>query len=414
MNRREFLLRAGGTAVAVPSLAAILAACAKPGTTPPVGSGSASPTEIPIANPENPVTLPVTRDPIPTDTPIEAGATLQVYNWDAYMYKKVLKAFEDQYDVKVEWTTFNNMEDGIQKLVAGQVTADVFFPTTDYIRRLVATDNLQPLNFELIPNLKTNVWPTFSDPGPWYDLGPNYTVPYTIYTTGVAYRRDRIDDAEAGSLGYEAFFDTRFRDAVSYYDSYRDALGMMLLRNGVTDPDSEDPAAIGAAKDAILQMVNDNGARLTINGTYAKLPEGEFTVSESWSGDIVGAQWYLPKDTPESVLGYWYPDDKKGLIGNDTITIPADAPHPRLAHEFLNFMLDENWGYENFASWNGYQPPFNSIVPDRLIGEGVVPEALSKAVLGEENFTLGYIQSELTPEADAMWLAAWNEILAGG
>ena len=63
---------------------------------------------------------------------------LQVYNWDAYFYKKVLKEFEDEYDVKVEWTTFNNMEEGIQKMVAGQVTADVFFPTTDYIRRLVA------------------------------------------------------------------------------------------------------------------------------------------------------------------------------------------------------------------------------------------------------------------------------------
>ena len=399
----------------MPSLAAILAACAKPGTTSGGTSGSSSGTgEIPIANPDSPVTLPVTREPIPTDTPIEAGATLQVYNWDAYMYKKVLKAFEDQYDVKVEWTTFNNMEEGIQKLVAGQVTADVFFPTTDYIRRLVATDHLQPLNFELIPNLAANAWPVFSDPGPWYDLGPNYTVPYTIYTTGVAYRRDRIDDAEAASLGYDAFFDPRYKDAVSYYDSYRDAIGMMLLRNGVTDPDSDDPAAIGAAKDAILQMVDDNGARLTINGTFAKLPEGEYTVSQSWSGDIVGAQWYLPKGTPESVLGYWYPDDNKGLIGNDTITIPTDAPHPRLAHEFLNFMLDEKWGYENFASWNGYQPPFTSIVPSRLVDEGVVPEALSKAVLGEENFTQGYIQSELTPEADQIWLDAWNEIQAGG
>ncbi len=418
MNRRDFLRRAGGTAIAMPSLAAILAACAKPGTTPPGGgNGSGSSTavgEIPIASPNNPVELPLTRDPIPTDTPIEAGATLQVYNWDAYFYKKVLKAFEDEYDVTIEWTTFNNMEEGIQKLVAGQVTADVFFPTTDYIRRLVATDNLQPLNLELIPNLAANVWPAFSDPGPWYDLGAHYTVPYTIYTTGVAYRRDRVDDAEAEAMGYEAFFNPEFKDAVAYYDSYRDALGMMLLRNGVTDPDSDDPAAIDAAKEAILQMVNDNGARLAINGTYAKLPEGEFTVSQSWSGDIVGAKYYLPKGTSEDVLGYWYPSDNKGLIGNDTITIPSDAPHPRLAHEFLNFFLDEKWGYLNFADWNGYQPPFNSIVPDRLIEEGVVSPSLSTAILGEENFTQGYIQSELTPEADALWLAAWNEILAGG
>jgi spermidine/putrescine transport system substrate-binding protein len=416
MSRRDFLLRAGGTAIAVPSLAAILVACQKPGTTPSGGGSgtSSSVGEIPIANPDSPVLLPMSSDPIPADTPIETDGVLQVYNWDAYMYKKVLRAFEDQYNVKVEWTTFNNMEEGIQKLVAGQVTADVFFPTTDYVRRLVASDHLQPLNHELIPNLAANVWPVFSDPGPWYDLEARYTIPYTIYTTGVAYRRDRLDDAEANSMGYEAFFDPRFKDAVSYYDSYRDALGMMLLRNGETDPDSNDPAAITAAKDAILEMINQNGARLTINGTYAKLPEGEFTVSESWSGDIVGAKYYLPKGTPEDVLGYWYPDDNKGLIGNDTITIPADAPHPRLAHEFLNFFLDEKWGYMNFADWNGYQPPFNSIDPSRLVADGVVLPTLSKAVVSEEGFNQGYIQSELTPEADALWLAAWNEILAGG
>ena len=114
------------------------------------------------------------------------------------------------------------------------------------------------------------------------------------------------------------------------------------------------------------------------------------------------------------MLGYWYPDDKKGLIGNDTITIPANAPHPRLAHEFLNFFLDEKWGYMNFADWNGYQPPFTSIDPDRLIADGVVAPALSKAVVGEEDFKQGYIQSELTPEADQIWLDAWNEIQAGG
>jgi spermidine/putrescine transport system substrate-binding protein len=422
MSRRDFLVRAGGAAVAMPSLAAILAACQKPGTTSGGGggatgggtTGAVDPGEIPIASPNNPVELPLLRDPIPTDTPIEAGATLQVYNWDAYFYKAVLKAFEDEYDVKVEWTTFNNMEEGIQKLVAGQVTADVFFPTTDYIRRLVASDNLQPLNLELIPNLASTVWPVFSDPGPWYDLGAHYTVPYVIYTTGVAYRRDRVDDADAAAMGYEAFFDPRFENAVAYYDSYRDAIGMMLLRNGITDPDSDDAAAIDNAKNAILQMINDNGARLSINGTYAKLPEGEFTVSQAWSGDIVGAKYYLPKGTSEDVLGYWYPEDKKGLIGNDTIAIPSDAPHPRLAHEFVNFLLDEKWGYENFAQWNGYQPPFKSIEPDRLIDEGVVSPSLSLAVLGEENFTQGYIQSELTPEADALWLAAWNEILAGG
>jgi spermidine/putrescine transport system substrate-binding protein len=356
----------------------------------------------------------MTRDPIPTDTAIEGG-TLRVYNWSAYLYKKVYKAFEDKYGVTVEETTFNNMEEGIQKLVAGQVQADVFFPTTDYVSRLVEADLLQPLNHDLIPNCEANCWRSFWDPGPWYDLGWRYTVPYTIYTTGVAYRRDRISDEEATAAGYELLFDSRFAGAISYYDSYRDALGMMMLRNGDTDMNTGDQGVIDAAKDGVLRLINENDARLTINGAYAKLPEGEFSVSQAWSGDIVGAQWYLPKGTTTEVLGYWYPADKKGLIGNDTMTIPAVAESPRLAHEFLNFLLDAKWGYVNFTEWNGYQPPFTSIVPERLIDDGIVPPTLPLAVVSEDNFTSGYFNgTELTPEADAVWLDAWSEIQAGG
>ncbi len=415
MSRRDFLRRSAGAAITLPSLSAILAACGRPGESGGGGGNGATGAtgERVLARPDNPVTLPMNGEPIPTDTPLESG-TLRIYNWSDYLYKKVINAFAEQYGVEVELTTFNNMEEGIQKMVAGQVQADVFFPTTDYVSRLVAADLIQPLNHELIPNLEANYWRTFWDPGPWYDLGWRYTVPYTIYTTGVAYRRDRIGDDEAAAAGYEMFFDPTFKGAVSYYDSYRDAIGMMLLRNGVTDPNTEDPAAIDAAKDAILQMINENDARLTINGTYSKLPEGEFSVSQAWSGDIVGAQWYLPKGTSPDVLGYWYPEDNKGLIGNDTITIPRIAESPRLAHEFLNFLLDEEWGFINFRDWNGYQPPMTSIDPERLIAEGVVPESLPRAVVSEEMFAEAYVQGELSAEADKLWLDAWAEIQAGG
>jgi spermidine/putrescine transport system substrate-binding protein len=414
MSRRDFLRTSIGAAVLLPSASAILAACSKPGTTSGGGervTGETA-TERILARPDTPVTLPMTRDPIPTDTAIEGG-TLRVYNWADYLYRKVVKAFEEQYGVSVEITTYNNMEEGIQKLVAGQVEADVFFPTTDYISRLVERDLIQPLNHDLIPNVPANYWRSFWDPGPYYDREWRYTVPYTIYTTGVAYRRDRVSDEDAAAAGYELFFDPAFDGAVSYYDSYRDAIGMMLLRNGVMDPNTGDAAAIDAAKDAILQMIEQNSARLTINGTYSKLPEGEYTVSQSWSGDIVGAQWYLPKGTGEDVLGYWYPPDRKGLVGNDTITIPTSAQSPRLAHEFLNFLTSEQWSFVNFAQWNGYQPPLNSIAPERLVDEGIVPENLSLAVVGEDNFTTGYLQGELSADTDALWLDAWSEIQAG-
>jgi spermidine/putrescine transport system substrate-binding protein len=411
LSRRAFLQRAGGSALAVPSLAAVLAACSKPGE--PTSGGTTAGTEnIPIATLEAPVELPVTRDPISATTPPESGP-LVLYNWADYIWKRKVSEFEEQFGVDVEITTFNNMEEGIQKVLNGQVTPDVFVPTPGYLRRLVGEDILQPLQHELIPNMEAAVWPSYSNPGPYYDLNWNYTVPYTIYTWGVAYRRDIVDDDEAAAQGWEMLWDPAHAGFISLYDSYGDTIAITILRNGSLDVNTGDPALITAAKESILETITENDARLTINGVYAKLPAGEYHVAESWSGDIVGAQWYLPKDTDWDVLGFWRPPNGQTMIGNDLLAIPTSAANPRLAHEFINFFLDDENGYENFVNWNGYQPPFTSIQPERLVEEEVVPPGAAAAVVTEEMFKTDLTPVELAPEVDQLWLDAWTEIKAG-
>ena len=410
MSRRQFLTRAGGAAIAMPSLAAILAACTKPGS--PSNGGSASLENIPIATLDNPVELPLTSDPIPADTPIESGP-LVLYNWADYIWKKVVQDFEDKFQVDVQISTFNNLEEGIQKVVNGQITPDVFVPTPGYLRRLVAKSLLQPLQHELIPNM-ANVWPSYSDPGPYYDLNWNYSVPYTIYTWGVAYRRDRVDDADLASQGWDALWNHDYAGEISLYDSYGDTIAITILRNGSLDVNSQDPAVINNAKEAILQTINDNQARLTINGVYAKLPAGDYTVAESWSGDIVGASiFYLPPGVSSDILGYWKPQNGKTMIGNDLLVVPSVSKNPRLAHEFINFMLDEKEGTENFTGYNGYQPPFTSINPETLVAKGIVPETLTSAVVTEDMFKKDLTPYELPPEIDQIWLDAWTENKAG-
>ncbi len=319
MSRRDFLLRAGGTAIAVPSLAAILAACTKPGTGSGVAGASASEVRDLLSNParpDNPVTLPLFEDPIPTDTPIEEGATLQLYNWKDYLWPKLYTEFEDKYadyGVKIEVTTFNDIAQGIQKVSSGQIAADVFFPDPSWIAKLSVAQLMRPLNHELLPNLATYYWPEFQNP--FYDQGWQYTVPYTIYTTGIAYRRDHIsdDDVRAYDNPYEILWDPKYTGKVTIYDDYRETIGMALLKNGITDVNTEDPADIQIAKDDLLALINATDARLTINGIYSKMPQDEFWVGGSWSGDIVAAAiYYLPKGVPASVLGYWYPDDGWG------------------------------------------------------------------------------------------------------
>jgi spermidine/putrescine transport system substrate-binding protein len=407
VSRRDFLRRSAGAAIAMPTLAAILAACAKPGQLPP-GVKLISP-----ARPNRPVTLPTYEfQPVPTDAPIEKGVTLQVYNWADYLYKRTLKDFEEQFEVKVEYTTFNNMEEGIQKISSLQIQPDVFITDIDKLNKLVEARLLQPLNHELIPNLEANIWPVYQNP--FYDQDWQYTVPYVIWTTGIGYRRDFISDEEMAAAGYNILWDTKYRGRVGIYDDYRTALGMALLKNGITDVNTGKESDLRLAADDLLRLIDQTDARVTINGAYALLPEADIWVHQAWSGDMVGAQYYLPKGVSTDVLGYWYPPDRAGTVNNDTMTIPLSAEHPVLAHAFLNFMLDNEHGYQNFADWVGYQPPLTSIKPSTLIRDGVVPEEMPDAVVKQVDFDKGYLLLEIDRDSDQLWFDAWDEVTSGG
>jgi iron(III) transport system substrate-binding protein len=105
-TRRTFIRRAA-TAAAGVTVPGLLAAC---GTTSPTGgssSGSSTtpkgPAGLPLARPDNPVTLPIYADnkAIASGLSPEKGP-LQFYNWDQYINTDVVKAFEKKYGVKVQ------------------------------------------------------------------------------------------------------------------------------------------------------------------------------------------------------------------------------------------------------------------------------------------------------------------------
>jgi spermidine/putrescine transport system substrate-binding protein len=85
------------------------------------------------------------------------------------------------------------------------------------------------------------------------------------------------------------------------------------------------------------------------------------------------------------------------------MAIPANAKRPVLAHQFLNFMLDEENALENFG-WVGYQPPQNSITPELLIEDEWVADFLESALVRPEDFELD----------EALWSEQWTRATSGG
>ena len=404
-GRREFLERGALGLLGLTAAGPLLAACGG-------DNGAFQPPELQFARPDHPVLQPLHAD----NRAIESGrepekGPLRVYNWNGYLWPKLLKDFGKEYGVKVELSTFSTMDEAIAKITSGAVAYDVFFPTPDRISRLVAGKVLQPLNHSYLPNLQKTIWPSLRDP--FYDKKSRYTVPYTIYTTGIGYRVDRVKTTP-GDLDnpYEIYWDEANRGKTFLLDDSREAIAHMLLKNGITDVNTEDPEHIDRAKDELKSLVDAVNVKLSTDD-YTNVPEDKAWMHQMWSGSAVSAQWYLPKGTGPEVLGFWFPEDGSGPIGNDMIAVLRKARNPVLAHHFLDYLIDAKHGYDNFVNFNGYQPPFVSINPDRLVADGVVPKNLATAVVREQDFKSGYFELELTPDGQKKWQDAWAEFKAG-
>jgi spermidine/putrescine transport system substrate-binding protein len=416
-DRRQFLHRSALAALGLSGGSAFLAACGSD-TSPladPAGTGTtAQPDDSPfqLARHDNPVTLPLFDDnpAIASGLEPESGATLKIYNYIDYVWKRKLNEFAEQYDCEVELSTFSTMDEAISKLRTGAVDFDVFFATVDRIGKLVAGKILQPLNLDYVPNLG-NVWPQLSDP--FYDVGSQYTVPYTVWATGIGYRADEVsEDIAAMPNPYDIYWTGGYTGKTFLLDDYRDAIGMALLRNGVEDVNTGDPAAIEQAKNDLIELIDLVNVKVSAED-YSKVPEGAAWIHQSWSGSMISAPYYLPKGLDDTVLGFWFPAEGGGVIGSDTITVCRGAQSPVLAHHFLDFMLDEQNAYDNFAGFVGYQPPLTSIDPDLLVAEEVVPEHLASTIVRPEDFDRSQELLELAPADDALWQNAWAEFLAG-
>jgi spermidine/putrescine transport system substrate-binding protein len=405
-SRRRFLVNSGGALAALAGADPLISAANALGAGTPLGPGG-----IPLARRDHPVTLPLYGDnkAISSGRHHEKG-TLQIFNWSAYINPAVLKDFGKKYGVPTpRVTTFENEEEALAKLTSGSVRFDIWFSTVDYLAKSVAGKLIQPVNQSYLPNLKANIWPSLVNP--YYDRGSRYTVPYTVYTTGIAWRRDKLKKGPSSYANpYDVLWHTKAPGKVAILDDQREALGMALLRRHLTDVNTEDAGLVKRAGSDLSQLTKL--VNIKVNTTdYQDLPGGATWLTQAWSGDMASAASYMAKGTPVSVVGYWRPE-KGGMIGSDIITVLRHAKNPVLAHLFLNYMLDKQHSLKNF-SWLGYVPPQSSIKPGKLVAEGYIPKTLATTIVREEEFAHDYTLLPLTTKGEAIWQNAWSAFKAG-
>ena len=398
MERRDFLKTLFATTGGIIIGPSILAACG--GTTATTSTG------LIIGTPDLPVTLPLVGEPI-ADGLANEGGTIEILNWADYTNPEVIADFEKAFGVTVKQSIYDNEGAAIAKLRNGTLKPDLIIGMTDTaLARLMAAELIQPLNHSYIPN-KSNLITGLQSP--YYDLGAQYTMAQFIYGNGIGYRRDRIDPSEIASQGNDAMWNSAYSGKLGVTDSDRDIISLALFQAGITDVNTGDADILAAAQENLIRLRTNTSPKVDVL-SYQEIPAGNRDIAYIWSGDILLAPFYLPEGTSADVLGFWYPEET--ITANDFLCIPKASAKPVAAHQFINYLLDNDVAAKN-QSYVGYQPALTNVSAEALINAGAIPETLVDAVIDDAKYQAGKRIVSLTPEVDALWNDVWTTFTAG-
>ena len=413
MDRREFMRRAAAAGIALPSLAAILAACGSDSSS--TATGSASAAGLQLARPDNPVTLAITDDnpPIADGLSPEAGP-LKIFGYADYIWKKVRNRFGDSMGgVPIEYTVFDTPDEMVSKMQSNGSDFDLIVTVTlDNIGKLAQGGLIQPLNHSYLPNVQDNLATGIPD---FYDVGRQYSAPYVIFTTGVAWRNDLItDDVLNMPNPYDIYWDTAYTGQTHLLNGSRDMIAVGLLRKGY-DPNESDPAVLDEVKQDLLDGANAMGWKYD-HVDYTELSANQWKVHNTWSGQMAYYQYYLPKGLDITALSYAWPPQgsggKKGLLSHDLFAIPKGAANPVLAHDMINFMYDPTNAIDNY-SYEGYQPTVASFNEQSAVKDGYLPESLTYTIVTADMIPMGVTELELEPAVNQLYQQIYQEVTGG-
>lgn len=317
---------------------------------------------------------------------------LKLYLPGEYLGENVISDFEKQYGVRVIVENFDSNEMMYTKLMAGD-RYDVIIPSDYMIERLMNEDFLQPLDKSMIPNMEN-----MSDAvlGMSYDPDNTYSIPYFWGSVGLVYNHENVDPAVIESEGWEVLRNTDYAGHIYIYDSERDSFMMAFKALGYS-MNTEDPNEINDAYEWLLQMNNTMSPVYVTDEVIDGMMNGYKDIAVVYSGDAA-----VVLDENED-MSFYMPSQGTN-IWCDAMVIPANAENPKLAHEFINYMLTYEAAFDNTETV-GYTSPNAEVFEEMTTSEDLYAEnAAYLPRSGYEKDEMFHDNQVLMRELSKLWI----------
>lgn len=284
----------------------------------------------------------------------EPKEEISVYNWGEYIDPSILKDFQKETGIKVNYDTYASNEDLYIKLTQSQDKYDVVVPSDYMIERLIKEDLIREINFENIKNFD-RVEDKLKNPT--FDPENKYSVPYFWGTVGIVYNKAEVKDKVDS---WNILWDKKYKDQIIMYNSQRDTIGVALKRLGYS-LNSTNEKELEEAKKSLIEQKPLVYAYLDDDGRDV-IVQGDANLSVMYSGDAL-----LMMDQNED-LDYVIPKEGSN-IWYDSMVIPKNAKNVSGAEKFIDYMLRPEVQAKNAEYCVGYTSPVKGVkelLPDEI------------------------------------------------
>ena len=257
-----------------------------------------------------------------------ADGTLNVFNYGEYIDEQVIRNFEKEFGVRVNYSLNSTPEEMYTKLQTG-ASFDVIV-TSDYmIDRLIKEERILPLDKEIVTNLDQI---TDNMKGLYFDPDNTYSAPYLWQNVVLCYDTTKIDPAKVEEKGWEIFLDPELDGHAFIYESPRDVFMMAFKALGYS-MNTDNPDELQEAYEWLVKMKQTIHPSFVTDEMIDGMAQGEKWIAMMYSGDAAYASMENEK------LAVWAPEQGTN-IAIDCMFIPSNASNPEMANQFINYVLD--------------------------------------------------------------------------
>jgi spermidine/putrescine transport system substrate-binding protein len=320
---------------------------------------------------------------------------LNVYTWSEEIPEKIIKQFEKETGIDVNYSSFDSNEIMFAKLRTNRKGYDVVEPSSYYIERMQRQHMLEVLNKKQLPNYK-NLDPFFINQ--IYDSEGKYSIPFLWGVTGIVINTDYYQPSDVKR--WSDFLSPKFFNQLMLLDEARGVFSPALRMLGYSVNDIN-PKHLQSAFYKLKQLL-PNVRLFNSDAAVSILIDEDANIGMAWNGDIVKAMLENPK------LQFIFPED--GFeIWVDNFVILKDAPHKENAYRFLNFLLrpDIAMAVSREVTYATANLAARQLLPDHLKNNPILYP--SYAILKRGEF-----QSDIGEDAAGFIEKYWELLKMGG